>query len=151
MTPRRRWWLAGTSLAYLAGLAVLLLWPSGRAVRRLNLDLYLFFLHRGVSPALTPEHYAFALNILIFVPPVLVAGLVIEQVSPWWWAWGGTLASAAIELTQGLALPTRVPSWADVLANSLGALLGAALAVALRRRSHPPGRSEPTPGRAVTR
>jgi glycopeptide antibiotics resistance protein len=135
MTPRVRWWVTGVGVAYLGGLAVLLLWPNGGQVRRLNLDLYLFFLRLGVPPAVTPGHYAFALNILIFAPPVFAVALVTRGTSVWWWAWAGALTSGSIELLQRLALPSRVPSWSDVVANSLGAVLGAGAALVVRRRT----------------
>ncbi len=133
MTPRQRWWLQGAGIAYASGLVILLLWPRGMSVRRLNLEVYRFFLGLGAPEALRPAHYAFLTNALVFVPPVLVAGLLSRRTSVWWWAWAGMLTSVAIELVQRLTLPTRVPSWTDVLANSLGALAGAGLAALLRR------------------
>ena len=66
---------AGTVVAALLALLLgaLVLWPDGERVRRLVLDVYLFFLDHGVPPSVTPEHYAAALNILAFVPLGLVA------------------------------------------------------------------------------
>ncbi len=134
MSPRVRWWLAATGLGYLALLALLVMWPNGGQVHRLNVDVYLFFLHRGVSPSVTPEHYAFVLNVLVFVPPVLLAALVVDRLPPWSWAVAGMLVSAAIELTQALVLPGRMASTEDLLANSSGAVLGAVAAYLLRAR-----------------
>jgi hypothetical protein len=77
----------------------------------------------------------FVANILLFVPlGFLLTGLV----RPAWW--GVVLAlglSVAAELVQVL-LPARLASPRDVLANALGAAIGAALAwvVLIRRRPH---------------
>ena len=145
MSPRVRWWLAGTVLGYLVLLGLLVMWPNGGQVRQLNVFLYLFFLHRGVSPSVTPEHYAFVLNVLVFVPPVLLAALVVDRVPPWWWAVTGALASAAIELTQAVALPGRMASFSDLMANALGAVIGAVAAYLVRARLR---RAPGSPGRA---
>lgn len=80
----------------------------------------------------------FAANILLFVPlGFLLTGLFRR---PWW---GFALAlglSVAAELVQVL-LPARLPSPRDVLANALGAAIGAAFAWLLFiRRSRSGGR-----------
>lgn len=78
-------------------------------------------------------------NIALFVPPVLCATVASRR--PWGALAGGVLGSAAIELLQTL-LPAlgRSCDTNDVLANAIGAALGAALATAalvLARRTPP--------------
>lgn len=71
-------------------------------------------------------------NILMFVPIGIFAALLIER--RWWWVLLvlGSALSGFIETCQYLFLPGRVPEWRDVLSNSLGFLIGAALSVGLR-------------------
>ena len=79
-------------------------------------------------------------NVLLFVPVGFIVGLATRR---WWLGLAiGVAISAGSELVQ-LALPSRVASVEDVIANSLGAALGAGIALAAlaHRRSapHPAG------------
>lgn len=67
-------------------------------------------------------------NVLLFVPPVLLAGIASRL--PWLALAGGVVVSATIEATQAL-LPVlgRSCDTNDWLSNSIGALVGAVLAV----------------------
>lgn len=114
--------------AYVLGVVVLVAGPWGWALNRLTVRLYTLFRYDvPIAPGWAlPEHYGYLLNVLLFVP--LGAALVVVTRRPWWWATGiATVASAAIEVVQWLWLD-REGSWRDVVANGLGALLGAALA-----------------------
>jgi hypothetical protein len=64
------------------------------------------------------------LNVALFLPLGLVAGWRAK--SPWKVALAGALFSTAIELLQ-IAVPGRDPELRDILSNSAGAALGAAL------------------------
>ena len=71
-------------------------------------------------------------NVLFFVP----VGFLLELLLPlrlWWLAplLGGAL-SAFVETCQGLFLPDRTPSLADVATNTTGAIAGTILAVCVR-------------------
>lgn len=91
----------------------------------------------------------FIANIGFFVP----LGVIGAALLPWrmWWLAipVGAALSGAIELGQALFLPQRYASLTDVLANTIGVVLGALVAAAIRvtarraasRRSAP--RSEP--------
>ena len=83
----------------------------------------------------------FLCNVVLLVPFAVLGSLALPRWS-WrdWTAWGFLLAGA-VELTQGLLLPGRDASYADVVANTLGALLGAWLVVA----GAVPGRPAATP------
>lgn len=75
----------------------------------------------------------FTANVLMFVPLGVLVPLVFRRL------WIGVVVAAALSAGAELAqilLPARHASMRDVLANVLGALLGAAIAWALTRR-HP--------------
>ena len=65
----------------------------------------------------------FGANIALFIPLGLLMGFGLRR---FWLAVGlGVLATSLIEASQWLFLPQRFASGFDILANSLGALLGA--------------------------
>jgi glycopeptide antibiotics resistance protein len=70
----------------------------------------------------------FLLNVAIFVPWFILAATVWPAV-PWWcWVALGLLATVVVEGYQGLLMSeSRTSSASDVGANTLGALIGAAL------------------------
>jgi glycopeptide antibiotics resistance protein len=70
-----------------------------------------------------------ASNVLLFVP--LGALMVWLMGRRYWWVGpaAGVLLSSLIELAQFLFLPARYPTLADIAANTLGAALGAGLAM----------------------
>lgn len=78
-----------------------------------------------------------ASNVLLFVP--LGALMVWIMGRRCWWVGvaAGLLLSCLIELAQFLFLPARYPALADVAANTLGAALGALLALLIIVRRKP--------------
>ncbi len=120
---------------YLLVVLVVTLWPT--PVDR-SLDPYierlLDELHQRGIPTFVDYRFAeFSANVVFFVPVGFLGGLLAPR-RLWWLAIvaGGCL-SAGLELTQALVLPSRVPSLADVLANSAGAVIGAVTAFAVRQ------------------
>ncbi|MCI1676110.1 MAG: VanZ family protein [Ancrocorticia sp.] len=77
----------------------------------------------------------FTANVAMVMPLGFFAGLALSPGHRWIPAIGLPLLSAGVELTQLLALPERVASVSDVVANSLGAWLGLAVAAALFRHN----------------
>ncbi len=83
--------------------------------------------------------YAFlekSANVAMFVPfGLLFTGLNRRR---WWW---GVLVPGAVsglaELAQHVLLPERTATWTDVAANTGGAALGVAVALALTARGRP--------------
>lgn len=74
----------------------------------------------------------FLANIAFFVPVGLIAALLLPR-RLWWLAIPiGAALSAALELGQALFLPQRYASLTDVIANTLGAALGALIGAAIR-------------------
>ncbi|MFS0794349.1 VanZ family protein [Microbacterium sp. 1P10AE] len=73
----------------------------------------------------------FAANVTMFVP----FGLLVSAWGgrPWQGVLGGFIASAVIETTQLLFLPTRVADVRDLVANTLGATIGVLVAALISR------------------
>jgi VanZ family protein len=87
-------------------------------------------------------------NVLFFVPIGLLLCLLFSR--PFWYlaVVGGVLTSATIEVGQLLFLPARYASWGDILANSIGTLIGVGIAVtartvAARRRTRRSRQAQP--------
>lgn len=125
-----------SALAAMYAVVVLIvaLWPT--PVDR-GLDVYidrvLQELHeRGVPSFVDYGFIEFSANIVFFVPVGFLAALLLGS-RRWWIAiLIGGLFSSAIEVTQGSLLPDRVPSVADVVANTTGAFIGCLAATAIR-------------------
>jgi len=75
-------------------------------------------------------------NVAMFVPFGFLLAMLMRR-SRWWIGWlTGALFSCFIEGTQGTLLAaTRVADVSDLITNTLGAGIGAVLAVLLRRRT----------------
>jgi VanZ family protein len=112
--------------AYTVGLAVIGFLPVP-VDREVSPWIYAIVkaVHSGGGPAwFTYALIEFTANVALFVPFGVFA-VFATGARRWWLALGaGVAASATIELIQWLSLPERIPSALDVLANSLGALLG---------------------------
>jgi VanZ family protein len=73
----------------------------------------------------------FLANIAFFVPVGLIAALLLPH-RLWWLAIPiGAALSGALELGQALFLPQRYASITDVIANTIGAALGALIGAAI--------------------
>ena len=134
-SSRLRIWLASTALAlYVAFVLVITLTqsPIDKPFRH-DLDRLLEELHeRGLPGIVTYGLIEFASNIAMFIPIGFIAALLLPR--RWWWLvlLIGPLFSVAVELMQRTFLPERYATFSDVLANSIGVLIGALLAVILR-------------------
>ncbi|GAA1916777.1 hypothetical protein GCM10009797_08050 [Nocardioides hwasunensis] len=141
--------MVALAAAYVVALVVLVVGPWGWALNRMTVWFYVQLRYRWpIAPDWAlPEHYGVLLNVVLFVPMGALLVLVLRR--PWWWVSAlAASASAAIELVQGMWL-AREGTWLDVVANTLGALVGsvgaAAVSGLLRRRAGsppagPPGR-----------
>ena len=129
-------------IGYSAQLALVLLAPTSSTQSAMVSHARDNGLSMGFSPArLTQSRAEFVCNALILAP-VSALGMLLAPRSSWrdWVAIAFVLA-ACVELAQGLFLPHRTASSSDVVANTLGGLLGALIAALLRAgaRSRPPG------------
>ena len=133
-------------LAYGALLAAVGLWPT--PVDR-PLDPLLFrvlgaIARFGVRPLDAYGVIEFTANVALFVPPALLLVLVMG-VRRWWLApLAGMLCSILIELAQHLLLPARFATLSDVIANTLGALIGTGLGALLIARRRADARDRPS-------
>lgn len=136
---RAREWLA--SIALVGCVTVVLLatmWPTPLDTDYAGaVDKLLAVLHRnGVPEWFGYNKLEFSANVVMFVP----LGFLLTMILParvWWLALVICPAlSVGIELTQATFLSERFATVADVLSNSLGAIVGALCAVVLRAVVH---------------
>ena len=116
-----------------AAFVVLLLGPWGWELNRLTVRLYVLLRNDlPIAPDwVRPEHYGWLLNVVLFVPVGVALGVLTRR--SWWEvAVIATGASALVELAQ-VTFVDRQGSVADVVANGLGALLGALAVTGVRR------------------
>lgn len=94
--------------------------------------------HAGISLSTSYTVFEFLANIALFVPFGLLVAAAWPRTNAWWIILLGFSASATIELVQTL-LPSRYPTLSDVIANTLGAIIGccAARLFAPRPRNEP--------------
>lgn len=78
----------------------------------------------------------FTANIVFFVPVGFLISLLLSFRVSWLAALIGGLLSTSIELAQGAFLPGRVSSLHDVIANTMGAIIGTVLAILVRLLIH---------------
>ncbi|TFD51761.1 VanZ family protein [Cryobacterium sp. Hh7] len=98
-----------------------------------SIDRLLSVLHRnGIPEWYGYNKLEFTTNIVMFMPLGFIFALMLSH-KMWWLALLICPAlSICIELTQAAVLTSRFATVSDVLANSLGALVGILMAVALR-------------------
>ncbi|MEQ6898750.1 VanZ family protein [Microbacterium sp. KR10-403] len=125
--------LTALTLGYLwaVGWMTLRAQPYGSDIAT-GLDRLLAWFAEHASTAwITFDRVEFAANVAMFVPLGILAVLWFG-VRGWWSAPVlGALVSTAIESTQALLLSTRVPDVRDIVANTLGAVIGMLLMLLL--------------------
>jgi len=93
------------------------------------------WLERNGAPSVVtgPGRVEFLLNAAMFAPVILLAATTFPR-HPWAnWVVYGFVASGAVELLQGLYLPPRSAQFVDVVANTLGAFVGAVMSLPATR------------------
>jgi len=116
---------------YLVTLALIAFWPTpvDRSSHTALLSTLDWMHSHGLPTWLGYAFVEFTANIALFVPVGLL-GVILIGARHWWLAiLTGFLASCTIELGQLLFLPARFASVKDVIANTSGAVVGAALAL----------------------
>ncbi|WP_166789465.1 VanZ family protein [Cryobacterium sp. TMS1-20-1] len=118
------------------GLVVLLatLWPTPLDQGYdASIQKFLGVLHRnGIPDWFGYGKLEFTSNVAMFVPLGFLTALILPT-RVWWLVFVLCPGlSIAIELTQASLLAARFATYSDILANSIGAVLGALIAVILR-------------------
>ncbi len=105
-----------------------LLWPSGAPATATVAHVRRFVLALG-SPDVLVSGWSveFALNALMVAPVPLLATLLWPRWTWERWTVLGFVVSGVVELLQGLLLQQRSAEFVDIVANTLGVLLGAIL------------------------
>lgn len=105
--------------------------PYGADIGEALERLLAWFARRPSTAWITFDRVEFAANIAMFVP-LGVFALLWFGVRGWWTAPAlGLAISGAIELVQAVFLDTRVPDARDLVANTLGAVIGMLLMLLL--------------------
>lgn len=118
--------------AYLAVLLFALLTPSASTPS--SSILWVADVLRGLGAPeriLIPDRVGFLCNVAILVPATALGSLLWRAASWRDWTAYGFVFAGAIEVVQGLLLPARSASYVDVVANTLGALVGALVGAAV--------------------
>lgn len=121
--------IAGALLvAYALLLGFFLLVPSAAPPSDVLLQLRKVAERAGLPAPLTAgASVEFAANVLVFVPVLALVLLLRPRLR---WIQGvalGFLVSLSVEVVQALFLPARSATVSDVIANTIGAVLGASL------------------------
>lgn len=139
---------AGLLAAYSLAVVVIVAWPTpvDREAHGLIIRVLKGLHRRDLLMFLGYPQLEFLANVAMFVPLGLLVGILFGRR-----LWGlavllGFGVSAAIELFQFVVLPDRFATVDDVIANTLGALVGALIAGAVLRRL----RDRSSPGRGRT-
>ena len=148
MSPSRRRVLAGVLLAaYLVVLALVVLWPEP-VDKPANHEVYasIIWFHEHGLAWVTYDTIEFTSNVLMFLPFGIILTVLLGR-RLWWLSTLAAVAlSTGIELIQLVALPDRYPSVRDVIANSVGALIGSLLVLLIgtlnARRTSTPQRAQ---------
>ncbi|PVU83411.1 VanZ family protein [Cellulomonas sp. WB94] len=133
------------AVLYLLGVARMTLWPDFASPDQLDALRSLTAWLTGHGVPVTYEGLEATANVVMFVPFGVLGGLLVSHRHRGAVVAAGCAVSAAIETSQLMFLPTRVPTIQDVVLNTAGAavgLLGLAVVVAARRTRRSPT-SEP--------
>ena len=154
MTGTARLVLAILLVAYVVFLAAVLTQYNPTVATDVVVHLERSLAARGAPSWVTaPGRVEFGLNAAMFAPITFLAAMTFPR-HPWGnWVVYGFVTSGAVELFQGLVLPPRSAEFADVVANTLGALVGsvAALVVLRAAAAMRPGAGPGRPSRSVAR
>lgn len=114
---------------YAVALALIVWLPAAAASRVTGLAFRIarvFAEYTGVSLATSYTFFEFLANIALFVPLGLLLTAGWPRTNTWWIILLGFSASAMIELVQTM-IPSRYPTLSDVIANTLGTIIGCLL------------------------
>lgn len=119
---------------YLVLTGIVVAWPNAWAVNRAVVYVWQIGVTNGwYHPSgFSPEQFAVVLNVLLFIPPVLLAAASFPRVRVGWWVLAAGLGSCLVEFAQ-LIGGSRDATIVDIASNTGGALLGALIVAGWRR------------------
>lgn len=118
---------------YVLALAAVLFQPSaGTAIGTVGGVTDLLRALGAPEALVTGYRVEFVLNALMFAPVPFLGAWVFPRLTWTDWVAYTFIASAAVELTQGVFLAARSAQYVDIVANTLGGVLGGVAAVAWR-------------------
>lgn len=129
----RRWLATGLLVIYVVGLATIVFWPTSEAPAAAVSWIQAWIEQQGGPAWATVPRVEFLANVALFVPLTFLGVLAVRRGGWLAWSLAGAVTSALVELGQAVALPDRAPTAKDVVANALGSLIGALVAIGLRR------------------
>jgi hypothetical protein len=145
LSPRVRTTLLAALAVWVVVLAATLLAPSAAGPSRLVETASAILAGLGTPEALTAlARVEFIINVAAFVPLSLLGTLLWPRLTWRDWTAIGFVASFLVEVVQAVLLAGRSATHADVVANTLGTLVGALLGLFASRIL----RSTPSEGRA---
>lgn len=134
LSPRVRTTLRAALAAWVVLLALVLLAPSSAGPDWVIAHLAQALQRLGLPDVWThPRRVENMLNVVAFVPLSLLGSLLWPRPSWRDWTAVGFVASFLVEVVQAVALDARQATHADVVANTVGTLVGALLALGVRR------------------
>lgn len=118
------------TLAYVLVLALIAFWPTpvDRDVHGSLLGVIGWLHNHGAPRWVDYDFIQFSANVWLFVPVGLLVGMFAGGRRWWLGIVVGFLTSCGIELGQLMFLPERYATVNDVIANTVGAIVGALLA-----------------------
>ncbi|WP_315107615.1 VanZ family protein [uncultured Microbacterium sp.] len=149
----RAMWARGGLVAYFLFVAFIVWLPAAIAGKMVGVVVLgaRWTAQRGIaSYEVSFVSLEFLANVLFLVPVGALIALGWQRLRLWHVVLIGFLMSGLIESVQAF-VPTRAPSLSDVVANTLGTLIGAAVVAAIPKRgrrgdgaaSAPPGHPRP--------
>lgn len=120
------------TICYLAGVAALVFTPISWKLNRLTVKIYVWWHYTAQLPGDPgPETFGFVLNVILFLPLGFVLSVLLRR--PLVALLISVAISAGIEAIQLVPDLHRQATVGDLLSNTLGAVIGCALALAFHR------------------
>ncbi len=121
-------------IGYLTALALAVLAPTSGVQASVVGEVHEHLRGLGVPYRVAAYSLGFAANVVLFIPLTLLGSLLWRRWGPVAWTLAGLGATVTVEAGQTLFLPERTATAQDIVANTMGALFGALLAIPVRQR-----------------
>jgi len=123
----------GLLVAECLGIGWLVLNPSPATLRSVVTGLSSALMTIGFPDWLASTYLVeFGLNVLLFIPLAALCALLWPRIRLWMWTLGGFALSSALEWLQLELLSQRASTSRDIIANTVGTIVGAGVVCAAR-------------------